>query len=319
MPIYISHSSAQSLWRSTHARDYVRRPRVEDCLPENLPHSYRTLFSQGILSTPELRSLPRPIDILVAKDSERLYGQQIRNHVWMRKIPEWSFVAIGPYVRLSTPEFTYLQMASILSVPRLAAYACEITGGYSLNQGARSFHARPPLTDLSALGEYVSECAGVRGVRPARKALSYAVEGFRSPAETSLALLLTLPPRLGGYGLPPCHANYRIDLTESWERYLRTPYLLADLAWPAEKLVMEYDSDMIHGEPSVRDHDDDRKSALEAMGYTVITIRSQRLMDPTKLDNIVRQRIAPLLGVTPPHRTGLFAQRSDDLRSQLLG
>ena len=59
--------------------------------------------------------------------------------------------------------------------------------------------------------------------------------------------------------------------------------------------------------------------ALEDMGYTMITIRSQRLMDPTKFDNIVRQRVAPLLGVTPPRRTGLFAQRSDDLRSQLLG
>ena len=319
MPIYISHSSAQSLWRSTRARDYARCPRIEDCRPTNLPHSYRALFSQGILSTPELRSLPRPIDILVAKDSDRLYGRQIRNHVWMREIPDRSFVAIGPSVRLSTPEFTYLQMASTLSVPRLAAYACEVTGGYSLNQGARSFHSRPPLTSLAALGDFLSKCAGARGVRPARKALSYEVEGFRSPAETSLALLLTLPTRLGGYGLTACRANYRIDLAESWERYLRTPYLLADLAWPSEKLVMEYDSDMVHGEPSVRDHDDDRKSALEDMGYTMITIRSQRLMDPTKFDNIVRQRVAPLLGVTPPRRTGLFAQRSDDLRSQLLG
>ena len=171
MPIYISHSSAQSLWRSTRARDYARCPRIEDCRPTNLPHSYRALFSQGILSTPELRSLPRPIDILVAKDSDRLYGRQIRNHVWMREIPDRSFVAIGPSVRLSTPEFTYLQMASTLSVPRLAAYACEVTGGYSLNQGARSFHSRPPLTSLAALGDFLSKCAGARGVRPARKAL----------------------------------------------------------------------------------------------------------------------------------------------------
>ena len=319
MPIYISHSSAQSLWRSPRARDYVRRPCVEACRPANLPHSYRALFSQGILTTSELRSLPRPIDIVVAKDSDRLYGRQIRNHVWMREIPDRSFVAIDPSARLSTPEFTYLQMASVLSVPRLAAYACEITGVYSLNQVARSFHSRPPLTNLAALGAFLSKCVGSRGVRPARKALSYAVEGFRSPAETSLALLLTLPAGLGGYGLPPCHANYRIDLAESWERYLRTPYLLADLARPSEMLVMEYDSDMVHGEHSVRDHDDDRKSALEAMGYTVITIRSQRLMGPTKLDIIVRQRVAPLLGVTPPSRTGLFAQRSDDLRAQLLG
>ena len=36
-------------------------------------------------------------------------------------------------------------------------------------------------------------------------------------------------------------------------------------------------------------------------------------------DNIVRQRVAPLLGVAPPLRTGLYAQRSDDLRLQLLG
>lgn len=187
----------------------------------------------------------------------------------MRQIPERSFVAIEPLVRLSTPEFTYLQMAAVLSLPRLASYACEIAGGYSLNEGGRSFHA--------------------------------------------------LPARLGGYGLSTCVANYRIDLTESWERYLRTPYLLADLAWPTEMVATECDSYMAHGEPSVRDHGEDRKSALEDMGYTVITIRSQHPMDPMKFDNIVRQLVAPPLGVTPPLRTGLFAQRSDDLRLQLLG
>lgn len=149
-------------------------------------------------------------------------------------------------------------------------------GGHSLNQSGRSFHARPPLTSLDLLAQYLSKCAGVRGVCPARKALSYAVKGFRSPAETSLALLLTLPARLGGYGLPTCVANHRIDLAESRGRYLRTPYLLADLAWPTEMVAMEY-------------------------------------------DNIVRQRVAPPLGVTPPLRTGLFAQRSDDLRARLQG
>ncbi len=269
MPVYISHSSAQSLWRSTRARDYVRCPRIADSRPANLPHSYRAPFSQGILSTTALRALPRPDGIIVEKDSDRLYGKQIRNHVWMRQIPERSFVAIEPSVRLSTPEFTYLQMAAVLSLPRLASYACEIAGGYSLNEGGRSFHA--------------------------------------------------LPARLGGYGLSTYVANYRIDLTESWERYLRTPYPLADLAWPTEMVATECDSYMAHGEPSVRDHDEDRKSALEDMGYTVITIRSQRPMDPMKFDNIVRQLVAPPLGVTPPLRTGLFAQRSDDLRSQLLG
>ena len=230
MPVYISHSSAQSLWRSTRARDYVRCPRIADSRPANLPHSYRALFSRGILSTTVLRAFPKPVDIIVKKDSGRLYCKQIRNHVWMRQIPERSFVAIEPSVRLSTPEFTYLQMATVLSLPRLASYAYEIAGGYSLNQGGRSFHARPPLTSLDLLAQYLSKCAGVRGVCPARKALSYAVKGFRSPAETSLALLLTLPARLGGYGLPTCVANHRIDLTESWERYLRTPYLPAGLA-----------------------------------------------------------------------------------------
>ncbi|WP_206109812.1 hypothetical protein [Parafannyhessea umbonata] len=254
----------------------MRFPRIADSRPANLPHSYRALFSQGILSTTALRALPRPVDIIVEKDSDRLYGKQIRNHVWMRQIPERSFVTIEPSVRLSTPEFTYLQMATVISLPRLASYACEIVEGYSLNQGGRSFHARPPLTNLGLLAPYLSKCAGARGVCGARKTLSYAVEGFRSPAGTSLALLLTLPARLGGYGLPTCASNHRIDLAESWERYLRTPYLPADLAWPTEMVAMEY-------------------------------------------DNIVRQRVAPPLGVTPPLRTGLFAQRSDDLRSQLLG
>lgn len=155
MPVYISHSSAQSLRRSTRARAYVRRPRIADSRPANLPHSYRALFSQGILSTTALRALPRPVDIIVEKDSDRLNGKQIRNHVWMRQIPEHSFVVIEPSVRLSTPESTYLQMATALSLPRLASYACEIAGGYSLNQGGRSFHARPPLTSLDPLAQFL--------------------------------------------------------------------------------------------------------------------------------------------------------------------
>jgi len=41
----------------------------------------------------------------------------------------------------------------------------------------------------------------------ARQAMGHVIEGFRSPLEIAVYLLLCLPLRLGGYGLPTPHIN----------------------------------------------------------------------------------------------------------------
>ena len=125
-----------------------------------------------------------------------------------------------------------------------------------------------------------------------RRAVELAREGSRSPAETELYLLLCAPPKQGGYGLTKPELNIPFSLPTQWDALLNTPYILPDLCWPCKKLAMEYDSKRYHSLEQERDRDDDRRCALEELGFTVISLRTKRFMDPHRFDELVRHRVA---------------------------
>ncbi|MDQ3768431.1 MAG: endonuclease domain-containing protein, partial [Actinomycetota bacterium] len=48
---------------------------------------------------------------------------------------------------------------------------------------------------------------------------------------------------------------------------------VADLLWPAQRLIVEVDSSRWHDGPLARRDDHRRQAALEAAGYTVLRVR----------------------------------------------
>ena len=82
------------------------------------------------------------------------------------------------------------------------------------------FDRRPPLTTVARLERFLEQptLKGARGRAVARRALRHVAEGSRSPMETAMAMLLCLPPRMGGYGFPLPRLNKAVAM----QRYLRS-------------------------------------------------------------------------------------------------
>ena len=79
-----------------------------------------------------------------------------------------------------------------------------------------------------------------------RRAAPWILNNAASPREAALALLMTHPNHLGGYHFARPTLNYSIELTSLARPLSRKEYYVADVCWPAQRLVLEYDSDERH-------------------------------------------------------------------------
>ncbi len=112
---------------------------------------------------------------------------------------------------------------------------------------------------------------GANGIKIARWALDHVLDRSASPAETKVALALTLPCKIGGMGLPQPSLNRFIPLNAAEQKALNRSYFLCDLYWEQAKLAIEYDSDAEHSGSERIASDAARRNALLRLGITVIT------------------------------------------------
>lgn len=155
------------------------------------------------------------------------------------------------------------------------------------------------------------------GRKSAIERCGIAGEGSRSPAETMLYLLLSVPREMFGYGLPRPLLNQRIDLAPTAQMRLRQEYLLVDLLFPDERLVVEYDSRAFHNAQAKLNRDDDRREVLQDMGYEVVVVRAERLSNFRRFDDLVRFTIGKRLGIEVPPMDPRFARGVQNLREDL--
>ena len=321
MKTYLSHYSALNYWREHFPLDSelgspVRVTGTESC-------SSRKSDVRGSIPE-EFITEGRPVDVIVFNESERRRSKDVACHVWNTTLPEGSFYrARGEFV--SSPEFMFLQMASELSLEQLIALGCELCGSYVLLP--RSV-ARPgaldetpsrtsPLTSTSRIGKYL-ECAGkVNGKARASRALKYVIDGSRSPMETMVYLLLCLPVKLGGYGLPRPEMNARIKLNEEARAIARKRYCEGDICWPNAKppLDIEYHGEVHVGAAQMKS-DVGRELGIEHMGWRVVTITSPQVFDESRFE-IVAVDVAAAIGKRLRPVAFEAAQQRAFLRHQL--
>ena len=240
------------------------------------------------------------------------------NHVCAAELPPSSVSRIAEDAYVTCPELTFVNLGKTLGVPALAEYAMELCGRYAVTPWCeRGLEPRAPLCDARGLEEFARGCGGVHGMRRAIEAMGIAGEGSRSPAETMLYLLLSMPREMFGYGLPRPLLNQRIDLSQTAQTRLRKEYLLVDLLFADEKLVVEYDSRAFHNAPAKLDRDDDRREVLQDMGYEVVVVRAERLSNFRRFDDLVRFTIGKRLGIEVPPMDPRFARGVQNLREDL--
>ena len=268
-----------------------------------------------------------PLDIMIGDRGARLSSHRIKQHLFTENTPQGSFVYSEEGYAVSSPEFCLFQMASQLSLIRLIELAFELCGDYSLPARknkessaavlSKGFVDRPALTNKRKLATFASRMQGVNGRRKIERALRYVVEGSRSPMETKLVMLLTLPFQLGGYNFSMPILNKRILPTYNVKAAVDKQYYSCDLFWPDYDLAVEYDSNMFHSGPEHIANDSKRRNSLISLGVTPFTFTSRQIYSLSGFDKEAR-KIASHMGRRLQIRNPGFYKARQELRNELL-
>ena len=217
--------------------------------------------------------------------------------------------------RVCSPELCFVQMATGWNLPKLIELGFELCGAYDLSDN--SYRTCAPLTSVEKLTAYANSLDKTHGKRKAIKALRYVANGSASSRETILTMLLTLPYRMGGYGLKQPLLNHRIDLGRRERRIAGKNYLVCDLYWPEAKLDVEYDGGN-HEDPEQMLKDSMRRDALVSMGITVLTVTKWQLENGGSM-NAIAHTVAEHTGKRLRYVDPDFTRANRQLRRDLLG
>jgi len=249
-----------------------------------------------------IRGIPAPLDVAVKVPEARRESQITKPHVMSCHLPEGCFVEAGGGVFVSSPELCFFQMARELSLIRLIELGFEFCGTYSLaaeytirtNPVAAKvgLNVRRSLTTKKKLLAFSSRIKGERGTAKALRALRYISDGSASPMETILVMFLSLPCKLGGYGLPMPELNARIDPVKAAKKSASKDYYFCDLYWPDANVPVEYDSDTHHTGAERIASDNKRRNSLTVAGVNVITVTNQLIRNRKELEKVAKQLAA---------------------------
>ena len=273
--LIISHRSALARWGEKGLTQRLGGP----CpAPGDWTPPSASGIDDKLLRRARLEATPgRPLHILVRDRDERVRTERLVSHVWSGPLPDGAFYQLEPGLLLCSPSFCLRQVCARASAPAAAATVMEVCGGYALSAGApQGFHERPPLASLED-----------------------ALPGSRSPMETVVVLFFTLPVELGGCGLPAPQINVRVEIPFDLRAALGRPYLVVDLCWEDQRIILEYDSYTWHLAPRAFDGTQSRNEGLRDEGWMVRTVTSGILSDP-RLRQLLVSRVMRRFGLEPP-------------------
>ena len=251
-------SSSRPFDSSSAANAMVRAPLVPESTPGAAMERELAVY-YGLL--PEIQGV-RPhresnskVDLLIRDVNSASTRANVALHICNSKVLPSMLLPIGADLKgfVTSPEFTYLQVASKLDFIGTILAGSALCSNYFLNQnghGGVSQRQNGPLTNRAAIAKFLATQGRKRGIIPAKRALQHIVEKARSPRETSLALLLCLPYNLGGFNLGTVELNRPIELENRYgEKITRIPDLTIQLKDKRQKratVLLDYDPAVTH-------------------------------------------------------------------------
>ena len=203
-----------------------------------------TALSDLRRAEPELAATPQ--QLCVSSRNGRRFVSAADCRLVTGSYPIGSFYRLSDGALLASPELAFLQMARELDFDLLVLYGHELCGYFASQDPG--FVNCPPLTSAARIAEYLDRLEALRqergegmpwGLGPARRALRHIRDHAASPEEAVVSMVLTLPCRLGGYGLPPAALNERVRLSAEAARLFGIDSFVCDLSWDGGR-VLEY-------------------------------------------------------------------------------
>ena len=247
------------------------------------------------------------VDLLIRDVNSAFAKEYVTLHVCQSMMSLSSLLPIGADLKgfVTSPEFTYLQIASKLDFIGTILAGSALCSDYFLNQdghGGVSQRQNGPLTNRAAIAKFLATQERKRGIIPAKRALQHIVEKARSPREASLALLLCLPYNLGGFNLGAVELNRPIELENRYgEKITRVPDLTIQLKDKRQKramVLLDYDPATTHsgGQKIMRDLDRENE-LVTGVQCPHFSVSGEMLKSFESVQGLVRQ-IRESTGIT---------------------
>ena len=257
--------------------------------------------------------LPRPLDVLLGSAKERRTSHDVACHVWQSSLPKGGVLRVHDGLYVTSPELTLLHQAFQLHQVNLCQMLGRYLGTWTPTDGGQE--ERAPLTTLESLDGFLKSIKGVRGLHNLRLAMAYTCEAAASAPETTLQLVMSLPPELHGFNLPFPVMNYKVNLSTLGQRLCDKESIRIDLCWPNIKYGLEYQGEE-HGQ--TMGEDIGRWYAARSEGYELWYVAKEQLASSMQMDYIGRE-VARRLGVVVNEDLWPTQGQLQDLLDLLLG
>lgn len=259
--------------------------------------------------------LTQPAHVLVFDPDDRRQ-KLARCHIAPASVTRSPLYRIANGIFLPSPELALIQAARGKDLGEIARLGTALCSAFCLAEDSDALLARAPLTSPADIAKTSGRYRDVPGCARVRSAVHWMLAKAASPRECALGLVLHLPPRFGGYGLPQPLLNEPLSLAKADKRLADRSYYVADLLWQKQQVIVEYDSDAFHLTSASHHHDSVRRAVLEGAGYRVIGITRNHLASVDEMDRAVAT-IARALKHPLRFRVQDFEQRQARLWSAL--
>lgn len=230
--------------------------------------------------------LPKPIELMVGSPKARRNASGVVCHVWRSRLPRGSFFAIDDGVYITSPECTLAQQAGQLHQANLCQMLGRYMGTWTPADGPTGQGDRAPLTSPEAVRDYVRELGNAPGASNLKLALAYTCEGAASAPETSLQLVLCLPPELHGLGISQPTMNYEVELSSEAQIMYPRNAIRIDLCWRRKHFGLEYQGE---GHAKQLGEDYARCFAAREEGYELWYLAKEQLESARQMRYIGRE------------------------------
>ncbi|HWL01973.1 MAG TPA: hypothetical protein VNQ52_06325 [Microbacteriaceae bacterium] len=176
-------------------------------------------------------------------------------------------------VPVSAPERLFLELAEVLGHEDLVVVGDHLVLTPRFRERGRPFTTLDALAAAAAIGSHA------KGAPAARRAIARVRPGVESPQESRLRLLLT------GAGLPEPVCGYELRGPRGWIGWF-------DLAWPAHRVLGEYDGDQHRTDPGQYERDRHRDDLALDAGWHPVHVRAAHLRPDARQDTLTRFRRA---------------------------
>ena len=252
----------------------------------------RHLRALGVIpdaaANPEVAERPEAIHILVNSSNRRAHWKGCVTHVSSTGLPDNSLRRVTQGVYVPCPELLFIQMATVLDFSELLVLGLELMGMYTLRPNDEDgFVPCEAVMTEDSLTEYLGSARGVDGIKQARRALPYLLERSRSPMETAMALMFSLPRCHGGFGCGKPQLNHTIKLNDKAREACGRTEIECDAYYKEARIDLEYNS-IYHNNEKQRQRDDERTAALACMDIQVIPVSASQFKILERLEAIAR-------------------------------